>query len=166
MSSAGFGAPGTPGKLDEPLGHNEDGSPRELGPGDDNPPAIGPGGTVHATLADWAKFVAAHLKRDTKLLKPETYAKLHEPAEGDGKEYAMGWGVAERDWGGGRVLTHSGSNTMWYCVVWMAPKKDFAVLVAANQGKDKAAKACDEAASAMIRALLAPAKPAGKPEGR
>jgi hypothetical protein len=33
----------------------------------------------------------------------------------------------------------------------MAPQKDFAVLVVTNQGDDVAAKACDEAASALIR---------------
>ncbi|MFN0007127.1 MAG: serine hydrolase domain-containing protein [Planctomycetota bacterium] len=154
MKSAGFGAPGKAGKLDEPLGHKKDGTPRELGPSDDNPPAIGPAGTVHATLENWAKYVAAHLTRDAKLLKPETFAKLHEPAQGEGKEYAMGWGVAERDWGGGRVLTHSGSNTMWYCTVKMAPKKDFAVLLATNQGGDDAKEACDEAANAMIEVVL------------
>lgn len=154
MSSAGFGAPGEAGKLDEPLGHSKKGEPVEIGPGDDNPPAIGPAGTVHATLADWGKYVSSHLTREAKLLKPGTFAKLHEPAEGKGKEYAMGWGVVDRDWGGGRVLTHSGSNTMWFCTVWMAPKKDFAVLLATNQGGDGAAKACDEAASAMIEGVL------------
>jgi len=62
----------------------------------------------------------------------------------------MGWGVVGRDWAGGRVLTHSGSNTMWFCTVWMAPEKDFAVLVATNMGGDKAAKGCDAASTAMI----------------
>ena len=166
MDSAGFGAPGTAGKLDDPLGHSEKSEPVELGPEDDNPPAIGPAGTVHATLADWGKYVAAHVAGDRaasgkapeggeKLLRPATFAKLHEAASGDGPPYAMGWGIGKRDWGG-RVLTHSGSNTMWFCTVWMAPEKDFAVLVATNQGGDGAAKACDEAASALIRAVLEP----------
>jgi hypothetical protein len=63
----------------------------------------------------------------------------------------MGWIVGERDWAGGRVLTHAGSNTMWYAVVWIAPARDFAVLVAANRGFDAGAQACDEVASALIR---------------
>jgi hypothetical protein len=62
----------------------------------------------------------------------------------------MGWAVAERPWAGGRVLTHSGSNTMWYCVAWLAPGKDFAVLVCCNRGGDEAAKGCDAAAAAII----------------
>jgi hypothetical protein len=53
------------------------------------------------------------------------------------------------------VLTHTGSNTMWFAVTWLAPKRDFAVLVACNQRGDKAEKAGDEAASALIGDLLA-----------
>ena len=83
------------------------------------------------------------------LLRPYTYKKLHTPvADGD---YALGWIVTQRDWGGGAVLTHAGSNTLNYCVVWMAPRVDFAVLVCTNQGGDRAAKATDEVASALIR---------------
>ena len=67
----------------------------------------------------------------------------------------MGWGVARRDWGEGDVLTHAGSNTMWFAVTWLAPRRDFAVLVASNWGGDEAAKVCDEAASALIQDWLA-----------
>ena len=165
MTSAGFGAPGTKGKLDEPLGHDAGGNPVEIGPRDDNPPAIGPAGTAHATLGDWGKYVAMHLQGD-RLLRPETFAKLHEPAAGAGNRYAMGWVVLDRDWGGGRVLMHNGSNTMWYCVAWMAPEKGFAVLAATNQGGPKAAKACDDAASALIRETVKDAGPAKRDGGR
>ena len=90
-------------------------------------------------------------------------AKLHQAIDGEGADvkttdtsgYAMGWGVAARPWADGRVLTHSGSNTMWFCVVWIAPKKDFAVLVACNAGLD-AAGATDQAAGAIIGELLKP----------
>jgi CubicO group peptidase (beta-lactamase class C family) len=95
----------------------------------------------------WSKFVGLHLARQ-KLLKPETFQKLHTP-NGD---YAMGWLVTKRGWAKGPVLTHAGTNTMWYAVVWAAPQDNFAVLVMCNQGGDKAAKACDEAASAIILA--------------
>jgi CubicO group peptidase (beta-lactamase class C family) len=161
MTSAGYGAPGTPGKLDEPLGHSAKGEPVDAGPNADNPPAIGPAGTVNCTLADWAKYVALHLEGERAaqgapaLLKPETFKKLHAPAPSsdpdDTTKYAMGWGLAERDWAKGPVLTHNGSNTMWFCVTWLAPQEDFAVLVATNQGGDQAAKGCDEAAWALIQ---------------
>jgi len=148
MTSAGFGAPGTTTKNDQPRGHKEDGSPVEPGPAADNPVAIGPAGTVHCSIADWARFAAANLpSAKTKLVKPETLQKLHTPAPGEPK-YAMGWIVAEgQPWAGGPALTHAGSNTMWMAVVWLAPAKDVALLVTCNQANDKA---CNEAVLALI----------------
>ena len=69
----------------------------------------------------------------------------------------MGWSIAERDWAGSkkRVLTHNGSNNLWFCVTWIAPELDFAVLVCCNQGGPKADKACDEVAWALIQDELA-----------
>jgi CubicO group peptidase (beta-lactamase class C family) len=154
MKTAGFGHPGTPDRTDQPRAHRADGTPVEPGPSADNPDAIGPAGKVHASLPDWAKFVGLHLRcgkgHDGPLAKID-FAKLHTPPVVDGSptDYAMGWMVADRPWGG-RVLTHAGSNTLWYAVVWIAPEKDFAVLAATNQGGDSAAKACDDAAWALI----------------
>jgi CubicO group peptidase (beta-lactamase class C family) len=157
MASAGFGAPGAADALDQPCGHTlEQGAwiPVEAGPEADNPPAIGPAGAVHATLEDWAKFVGAHVagaRGESGLLKAETFARLHAlPSEGD---YALGWARPERPWAGGRVLTHSGSNTMWFAVVWAVPAKDAAILVTCNAGGDAAARACDEAAAALVARL-------------
>jgi CubicO group peptidase (beta-lactamase class C family) len=159
MTSAGFGAMGTPGAdpPDQPYQHRAGlfGRVVAIGPGPlaDNPPAIAPAGRVHCALGDWAKYIAAHLRAGkgdgkTALLKPDTWDKLHTPPAGG--DYAMGWLVTERPWGGGRVLTHAGSNTMNYAVAWLAPKRDFAVLAATNLGGNKAASACDEAAAALI----------------
>jgi len=153
MKSAGFGGVGTPGEIDQPWGHGADGKPVSgNGPAVDNPPVLGPAGTVHCTLEDWAKFVSDHLRGERgekALLKPETYRKLDTPPFGG--EYALGWLVVEREWGGGTVLTHAGSNTMNYAVAWLAPKLGFAVLVTTNQGGPAAGNACDEAAGALIR---------------
>lgn len=146
MKSGGFGAP----TGDQPWGHQPNGTPVKPGPKADNPPGIGPAATVHCTLADWAKFVAFHLssgKSNPGLLKPESFDKLHTSTDG---QYAMGWLTADRPWAGGTALTHAGSNTMWYCVAWLAPKKNFAVLVMTNQGGDGASKAADDIASALI----------------
>lgn len=152
MKSAGFGGVGTPGEIDQPWGHTADGKPvGNNGPDVDNPPVLGPAGRVHCTLSDWAKFIADQLRGargEKALLRAESYQRLHTPPFGG--DYALGWLVTERDWGGGTVLTHAGSNTMNFAVVWMAPKRDFAVLVVTNQGGDAAAKACDEAAAALI----------------
>ncbi len=153
MKNVGYGGVGTPGKIDQPWGHTADGKPvGGNGPDMDNPPVVGPAGRVHCSLRDWAMFVSDQLRGargEKALLKPETYQKLHTPPFGG--NYALGWGVVEREWGGGAVLTHSGSNTMNYAVAWLAPKLGFAVLVVTNQGGEAAAKACDDATSALIR---------------
>ncbi len=148
MTTAGFGAPGKGAKNDQPRGHKPDGTPVEPGPGADNPVAIGPAGIVHCCVGDWAKFAAANLpSAKKKLVRPETLKKLHTPAPGD-PPYAMGWIVADNQpWAGGPALTHGGSNTMWFAVAWLAPEKDFAVLVACNQAN---AAACNDACLALI----------------
>jgi CubicO group peptidase (beta-lactamase class C family) len=157
MASGGFGAMGTPGKLDQPWQHRlRDGKhvPVEPGAFSDNPPALGPAGTAHCSVADWAKFLAAVVNGQSgagHLLKPETWKRLLAPQFGG--EYAGGWGVTSREWGG-RVLTHAGSNTMSYCVAWLAPEKRFGAAIMTNQGGDEAARACDEAAWAVIQAFL------------
>ena len=122
MASAGFGPPGTPGKLDAPWGHDDKNQPSQS----DNAAALGPAGTVHATIPDWAKFAALHLRGDqgkARLLKPATFRMLHTPPSGG--DYAGGWMVVDRPWAGGKALTHSGSNTMWYCTIWLAPAPRF-----------------------------------------
>jgi CubicO group peptidase (beta-lactamase class C family) len=158
MTTAGFGATGTPEKIDQPWQHMiEDEELCAIEPGrfSDNPPLIGPGGTVHCSMRDWAKFVAEHLKGakgQSSLLKPETFKALHTTAFGD--NYAGGWRLTKRDWATGLVFTHAGSNTMNFAVAWMAPKRDFAVLVASNQGGGDVEKACDEACWTLIKEFL------------
>ena len=83
------------------------------------------------------------------LLKRSTYQVLHTPPFGG--DYALGWIVTQRPWGGGTVLNHCGSNTWNFANVWVAPKKDFAVLVCVNQGGDTAFRARDEAVGALVR---------------
>ncbi len=162
MKSASFGAPGTKGKIDQPLGHQANGTAVEPGKHADNPPAIGPAGTVCLSFADWAKYVALHVRYDPngskkghdkflKLVKPETLAFLHETPKGADPKYAKGWTLCEREWAGGPALSHNGSNTMWFVVAWLAPKRDFAVIIGTNQGGDEASKATDEAAWALIQ---------------
>jgi CubicO group peptidase (beta-lactamase class C family) len=158
MTSAGFGAPASVGKVDQPWGHTKGiagglkGVPP--GPGADNPLAISPAGAVHCSIGDLAKYAAFHTageRGESKLLKAETFKKLHKAA---GDDYALGWVVFERKWAGGRALMHNGSNTMFYVVVWMAPEKNCAVIVAANTGVNEAAAGCDEAAGKLIQEYL------------
>lgn len=157
MRDTGFGPPGVEGVIDQPRGHRSEEGGMLIPVYGDNPPAFGPAGTVHATMQDLARYVATHLKGEQgieDLLQPETMRRLHTPA--DGFEYAGGWFVVQRQWAGGRVLNHSGSNTYWYAVVWMAPERDFAVLAATNQAGDLAEldEATDLAAWRLIRLHL------------
>jgi CubicO group peptidase (beta-lactamase class C family) len=156
MSSAGFGPPGTRGMVDQPWGHHKVGD-AIVAVQEDNPPAIGPAGTVHCSLSDLAKYAELHLRGETSgvLLKPATFRKLHTPAPGE--DYAGGWGCYPRPWATGLALTHSGSNTMWYVVMWFAPARDFAVIVATNTGAGDTAKGRDDVAAAMIKKWISPA---------
>src|SRR4030095_9690982 len=107
--------------------------------------------TVHCSIHDWSKFIADQLRGERgegALLKADTYKALHTPRFGG--NYAFGWGVASRQWAGGLVFQHSGSNTMNFCVVWIAPLRDFAVLAVTNQGGTEAQEATDEAVSELI----------------
>jgi D-alanyl-D-alanine carboxypeptidase len=137
MNSCGFGAPATMGLVDQPYGHiiqNSSTIPIDPSPYGDNPPSIGPAGTVHCSLADWGKFVAMHMQgargEPTRLLSVDDFTALHTPVQ----DYALGWIVVNRSWGGGdgTVYTHSGSNTMFMTNVWVAPAKNAFMLVATN----------------------------------
>ncbi|MFO0827357.1 MAG: serine hydrolase domain-containing protein [Phycisphaerales bacterium] len=152
ITSAGFGSPSIATHGKAPKGHDAQGAVKDT----DNPNAIAPAGTLHLSLADWARFISVHLRGEkTALLgiAPDGFLHLHSAPAADENHYACGWGLADRAWGG-HVLSHSGSNTVWFCVAWLAPAPPsgppFAVLVACNQGGDEAAKAADEAASAAI----------------
>jgi D-alanyl-D-alanine carboxypeptidase len=140
MASAGFGAPTGA----QPWGHR--GLPMGIGglipmqpgPAADNPAAMGPAGTVHASLGDYAKFVRLFLTGGGELLKPETVARLTTPPTGG--DYALGWGVATGGpWARGPRLAHEGSNTMWHAVAVIAPARGVAIVTTANvfnPGKD------------------------------
>ncbi|MSR59748.1 MAG: class A beta-lactamase-related serine hydrolase [Planctomycetaceae bacterium] len=150
MTSAGFGVPGTKGETDQPWGHQLTFG-KVVSIQNDNVPALGPAGTVHCSLPDWARFIAVHLRGargEGGLLKPETLRFLQTPPEG--ADYACGWIVVERPWAKGKALTHSGSNTYWFATVWIAPERDFALLVVANQGGPAGQQACDAAILALI----------------
>jgi CubicO group peptidase (beta-lactamase class C family) len=160
MTRTGFGPPGTPEKCDQPRGHGEDGSYLEPGPLADNPPIIGPAGAVHASLADWAKYIQLHLKGargNVKVgeitLTRETFARLHTPYSGGGMSYGFGWGIEKRPWAGGdgTALWHNGSNTMWYCLTWLGLGNGVAALATTNIATPKAKGAADQVVGLLIQ---------------
>ncbi len=152
MASAGFGAPGRPGSVEQPWGHHASGGQVEPNQ-EDNAPALGPAGTVHCSMADWGRFVALHLaaaRGQARLLKAGTFRALHTPPSGF--EYAGGWLVGERTWASGITYSHSGSNNSWYARIWLAPALNLAFLAATNQGDKSAENATDDAIVELVRA--------------
>lgn len=147
MKSAGFGPPGKRNQIDQPWGHakkNGQWQAKQF----DNAETLGPAGRVHCTLEDWAKFIALQLPaKKTPILNRKSLDHLIEP-DGD---YAAGWLVAQRSWAKGTTLSHSGSNMMWYTLVWVAPELNRAFIVATNSKDDKSAAVCDK----MIGKLIA-----------
>ncbi|MCB2220687.1 MAG: beta-lactamase family protein [Bacteroidetes bacterium] len=131
MSSAGFGAPNTHNQIDQPWGHSKSWFGNKWKPDQsDNPEALGPEGRVHCSIEDWAKFLSLYLTGDNPVLEQKYLKKLIEPV-GD-HFYAGGWGVAEQTWAKGKMLSHSGSNGIWYCSVVITPDLNRAFIVATN----------------------------------
>jgi len=157
IQNAGFGGTGKPNRIDQPWPHNGKGEPMpQNGPLVDNPAVLGPAGTVHMSLEDWSRFIAEHLAGRAgkgRLLKTAAaYQHLHTATQ-SGENYAFGWLAVERPWGG-KVLNHSGSNTMNRSVAWLAPEKGFAVLACTNTGTEAANQALDDVAGLLIQTHL------------
>jgi CubicO group peptidase (beta-lactamase class C family) len=156
MTLSGFGVPGTIGQIDQPWGHKWKSNKLEPQQSD-NPPAIAPGGAVHCSIYDFVKFAMLHLNGangEARLIKAETFQKLHTPPAG--QDYAMGWSRQDREWAKGYTLNHNGSNTLNYAVMWLAPKIKFAAVAATNIGGDSGEKTCDDAMQALIKKYVTP----------
>jgi CubicO group peptidase (beta-lactamase class C family) len=153
MSSAGFGAP----QGDAPWPHRWSSgklllvSPDQ--PGADNPPSLGPAGTVHASMADWVKFLQVFLGDGPKgFLRAGTMQELLR-SETNGS--AAGWFVVERGWAGGLALNHRGSNTMNYAIVWLAPNRARGIVMATNGASPDAASILDQLSAWMVTQYIA-----------
>jgi CubicO group peptidase (beta-lactamase class C family) len=152
LKSAGFGPQSSLGKVDAPLGHViVDGKPRAMlaGPNGDNPLVLGPAGTMHMSVLDFAKWVAWNAgegKRPPALVSTETVKRLHTPRIAiGGREnapagtpraggYALGWGQITEDWAAEPPITHTGSNTMNLATAMFWPGTDFGFVMMTNIG--------------------------------
>ena len=131
MNSVGFGAPNTLDQIDQPWGHEKQWHGYSWKPNQsDNPEALSPAGRVHCTIDDWAKFISLQIIEENAILDKEYLNRLIEPV-GD-HFYAGGWGVGENDWANGIMITHSGSNGLWYTSVVVTPILDRAFIVSTN----------------------------------
>lgn len=146
MKSAGFGPCGP----NQPWPHDDNG-PVSANGTQDNPAIMSAAGRSHMSLADWAKFIKQVLKglSGEPSFIPKTYFEelnTH-PLGGD---YTMGWLIQDRPWANGKAYSHTGSNVLNYCDVWIAPGRRHAWLVTTNTGAKNAYKTCDKTMSEMI----------------
>jgi CubicO group peptidase (beta-lactamase class C family) len=144
LRSAGFGAPGiggAAGAIDQPWGHlNPVGvarppHPVPPGPLADNPPFLGPAGTLHMSIDDLATYLREHMNGEAgagTLLSADSYRRLHREV---GDSYALGWVDDRPEWAGGeRVVWHNGSNSMWYALIAFFPERRLGFVGVSNGG--------------------------------
>ena len=168
LATAGLGATVTPGRQDAAAGHvrEQDGSVtlRLWGIAADIPPMLGPAGTAHVWVLDfarWAGWNAGRGRRGPALLQPETLATLHAvrvrapprpdapPGTPDAGGYGLGWGVVAFPWSDRPLLAHNGSNGMNLAKILVDTDRDLGVVILTNIG----GKAAEEAATAVQRTL-------------
>ena len=113
-------------------------------------------------MADLAKFAALHLGAgDDKpsLLKSETLKRLHTPPETHDKyRYFAGWFTVEAQWSNGPALMHPGITPWSYCLVWIAPARHSAVIVATTMGPPRGKRACDDIVERLAKQFFPEAR--------
>jgi CubicO group peptidase (beta-lactamase class C family) len=150
LKTAGFGPQASIGLVDAPLGHSlVDGKAKAMlaGPNGDNPLILGPAGTIHMSVLDFAKWVAWNAgegKRGPALVSAEILKKIHTPVISTGVRdgappgtpktgsYALGWGSVQESWATGPSLTHNGSNTLNLATATFWPGTDFGYVMMTN----------------------------------
>jgi CubicO group peptidase (beta-lactamase class C family) len=149
MKSAGFGGIGTPGQIDQPWQHDNKGVPAPLnGPIADDPPIFAP---IHASIQDWAALIQDQLRGfrgGGSLLKLDSYKRLETPPCGG--NYALGWRLIQPGWGNGTALFHGAPSGGSFASVWVAPVRNFAMVVCLNQAGTNAISASEEAKAEII----------------
>ncbi|MFL0803389.1 MAG: beta-lactamase family protein [Agarilytica sp.] len=127
INQFGFGLPGVPGTLDQPVGHlfNTPG---------DSPfhPAIGPAGSIHFSLSSMAIYANFHLqglRGEGSMLSRASYEKLYQPKIPSlygGGDYALGW------FRNGNRIFHGGTNTRWYALLEINAEHNTAYFAVSN----------------------------------
>ncbi len=164
LQTAGFGPQATLGRVDAPLGHlvRENGTlkPMLAGPDGDNPAILGPAGTVHLSIPDfaaWAGWNASEGRRGPALVRPETLRKLHTqvieiavpdaaPGTPDKGGYCLGWGIFRVPYAREPFIAHTGSNTLNLAMIMLQPTREFGIVLGTNVGGKNADSALRAAA--------------------
>jgi CubicO group peptidase (beta-lactamase class C family) len=157
IASAGFGAP----VGQNPWGHQSTmfgfGGLAAVDPSGiaDNPKALGPAGTIHMNLEDYAKFLRIFFQGYAGgVLSVESVTRLTKPVEAGDRSYAMGWiTFAARPWAKGPALAHEGSNTMWHAFTALGPARQRAVVTVCNAHSGGGDAAAQELGLDLIKGL-------------
>lgn len=170
LKSAGLGPQSTLGRIDAPVGHESlpDGTLKAMlaGPNGDNPEVIGPAGTAHLSVLDfatWAAWNAGEGKRGPALVRPDTLRKLHTkvidmPPKPDAPvgtpssgSYGYGWVTVTPPFAQEPFLFHGGSNEMNVAYIMLQPKHDFGIVMMTNVGGQKADQAMKTLAQELYK---------------
>ncbi|KAK2734704.1 hypothetical protein FQN57_001474 [Myotisia sp. PD_48] len=134
----------------------------------DNPPALGPAGTVHCDIKSHSKFIKMHLdaykgKPIPLKISQETFKYLHTPYPSTGPtKYTYGGWVyldgSTTPWSKGPLILHDGSNIVFYALSGLAPKLGnggigFISLTNIGNSVKDGTKPADEAAFAAVEAM-------------
>jgi len=119
LKTAGFGPPGSVGKLDQPRGHwrhDDRLVPVDPTPENQFPPALAPAACVHMSLTDFARYAAWLSSNQPPLVKPETFKQLQTPP-GD-SSYAGGLWQSVLPGIGGEAVCHTGHLGGFFAVFY------------------------------------------------
>ena len=157
LRSAGFGPQSSLGRVDAPLGHTlVDGKQFAwlAGPNGDNPAVMGPAGTVHLSLldfADWANWQVSEGRRGPHLVSADAMRRMHTKVinmpvqsnaptgtpgsiQADKPGYALGWGNVTLPFSKEPFVFHGGSNEKNNAMILMQPQFDYAMVLVTNIG--------------------------------
>jgi CubicO group peptidase (beta-lactamase class C family) len=153
MTSSGFGIPDVQDNSTQPVGHSSQGSGWKAS-NTDNPAVLGPAGTVHSSLENMGKYIAAHLMAArgndvAGVLTATEFNKLHTATENS--DYALGWVITDT------MLSHNGSNSMWLADIKIFPEENTALFIVTNAAdlqkndQSNAFKAVAELAGELVK---------------
>jgi len=140
--------------------------PMLAGPNGDNPVVIGPAGTVHLSVLDfaaWAGWNAGEGRRGPALIHAETLRKLHTkiidmPPRPDAKPgtpasggYGLGWGTVTKPFSPEPFVFHGGSNQMNLAIVMLQPQSDFGMVLMTNRSGAPADQVLNAAAEVLYK---------------
>lgn len=122
----------------------------------DNPPAIGPAGSVHCNLEDWSKFVYELVnvyQNKGQLLKQVQLAEKYFK-NSNGFYTFGGWGKSG-DYSN-TIFQHAGSNTFNYAIATFSPKENTVLLLTMNTAQPKSQKSFMELHGKLLKRFLVP----------